>query len=583
MLPRILLKWRDDLRVVRGSGPRGGGPSRDGFSKFSRAFLFLFCTAGFVRAAEPPRPALVVVIAVDQFRGDYLDRFGAHFAPGGLRLLMEQGANFVDCRYRHAVTKTSCGHAVILTGVHANVHGIINNNWTERATMKRGNCVDDDSVQILGRAEETGPRLPGGNYAAGGVSPRRMLATTIGDELRMSGNGRSKVIGISSKDRSAVLLAGKLATAAYWMDKGRLVTSTHYMKELPAWVKTFNDSGRIDAYFGKTWDRILPAKAYEDLLGPDDVPGESAEWGLARTFPKVVNGGSDKIGPVFYDAFECSPFKSEVLADFAREVVEHEQLGQRGVTDMLCVSFSVNDTIGHNYGPDSHEVMDITLRTDRLIADFLAFLDARVGLKKCTVVFTADHGTAPIPEQVAARGANFSAGRVDNVRMLKTCEAALDRAFGRLEEGKHWLVIDETQLLFFHDVLEARNVSAAAAEKIVRDALLTLDFVEDAFTRTELEAGVAHGQYAAATVLSFNAQRSGDLYYQVKPFWVDRKSGTNHGSPYNYDTHVPLLWFGVGVKPGRHTERVGVDDLAPTLAHLLGVNAPPMSQGRVLF
>lgn len=533
--------------------------------------------------AEPARPALVVVIAVDQFRGDYLDRFGEHFAPGGLRLLMEQGANFADCRYRHAVTKTSCGHAAILTGVYANVHGIINNNWVDRATMQRGNCVDDDSVQILGRAEETGPRLPGGNYAAGGVSPRRMLATTIGDELKMSGRNGSKVIGISSKDRSAVLLAGKLADAAYWMDKGRLVTSTHYMKELPDWVRAFNDSGRIDAYFGKTWDRILPAKAYEALVGPDDVPSESAEWGLARTFPKVVNGGSDKLGPAFYDAFECSPFKSEVLADFARAVVEHEKLGQRGVTDLLCISFSVNDTIGHNYGPDSHEVMDITLRTDRLIADFLKFVDTRVGLKNCTIVFTADHGTAPIPEQLTGRSAGFSAGRVDNVRMLKTCEAALDRAFGPLESGQHWLLIDETQLLFFPGMLKARKVTPAAAEKVVRDALLTLEFVEDAFTRTELAAGGAHGQYAAATLLSFNAQRSGDVYYQVKPFWVDRKTGTNHGSPYNYDTHVPLLWFGVGVKPGKYLQRIGVDDIAPTLAHLLGVNAPPMSQGRVLF
>lgn len=534
-----------------------------------------------LRAAEAS-PALVVVIAVDQFRGDYLARFGEHFAPGGLRLLMEQGANFTDCHYRHAVTKTSCGHAVILTGVHANVHGIINNNWTERTTMKRGNCVDDDTVEILGRGEEAGPRLPGGNYAAGGVSPRRMLAPTIGDELTLSGNGASKVIGISSKDRSAVLLAGKLG-AAYWMDKGRLVTSTHYMKELPAWVKAFNDSGRIDAYFGKTWDRILPAKAYEDLLGPDDVAYESAEWGLARTFPKVVNGGSDKIGPVFYDAFECSPFKSEVLADFAREVVEHEKLGRRGVTDMFCLSFSVNDTIGHNYGPDSHEVMDITLRTDRLIADFFKFLDGRVGLKNCTIVFTADHGTAPIPDRMTARSPGFSAGRVDLVRMLKTCEAALDRAFGPLEEGKHWLLIDETQLLFFHDILKARKISAASAEKIVREALLTLEFIEDAFTRSELEAGTGHGPYAAATVLSFHAQRSGDVFFQVKPFWVDRKTGTNHGSPYNYDTHVPLLWFGVGVKPGAYVQRVGVDDIAPTLAHVLGLVAPPMSQGRVLF
>lgn len=538
---------------------------------------------GAVATAATARPALVVVITIDQFRADYLHRFGGHFAPGGLRLLMEQGANFSDCRYRHAVTKTACGHAVVLTGVHANVHGIINNAWIDRVTMKRVNCVEDNTVQVLGCADDKGGgRLPGGSTPVG-YSPRSLLATTVGDELKLTDNGRSKMIGISSKERSAILLAGQFADAAYWMDKGRIVTSTHYMKELPAWVRAFNDAGRIDAYFGKTWDRILPAGAYEKLLGPDDAPGESTEWGLPRTFPKIVNGGSDKIGPVFYDAFECSPFKSEVLADFARMVVENEKLGQRGVTDMLCLSFSVNDTVGHNYGPDSHEVMDITLRTDRLLEDFFRFLEARVGLKNCTIVFTADHGIPPIPERVKALNPNFSVGRVDNVRLLKTCEAALDRAFGAPGDGRRWLVLDESSLLFFRDVLKEKNVAQAAAEKVVRAALLTIDFVEAAFTRTEMETGNITGEYAAATLLSFNRARSGDVYYQAKPFWVDRKSGTNHGTPYNYDTHVPLLWFGVGVKPGTYTGRVGVDDIAPTLSRILGIAPPPMSQGKVLF
>jgi hypothetical protein len=404
----------------------------------------------------------------------------------------------------------------------------------------------------------------------------------VGDELKLA-NSSAKVIGVSSKDRSAILLAGKLADAAYWMDKGRIVSSTHYMKGLPAWVSAFNNAGRIDGYFGKVWDRVLPAVAYEKLLGPDDVVGESQEWGLGRTFPKTLNGGAEKIGPVFYDAFECSPFKSEVLIDFAKEVVTHENLGRRGATDLLCISFSANDTVGHNYGPDSHEVMDITLRTDRMLADFFTFLDGQVGLKNCTIIFTADHGIPSLPERVKALNPNASAGRVDNVRLLKTCEDALDRAFGPLSGGKHWLVVDENALLFLRDVLKEKNVAPAIAERVVRDALLTLDFVEAAYTRTEMAEGTVTGEYATATLLSFHRARSGDLYYQMKPHWVDRKSGTNHGTPYNYDVHVPLVWFGVGVKPGTFVERVGVDDIAPTLAHLLGINAPPMSRGRVLF
>ena len=548
--------------------------------------LAFLCSVLALRAAEgppPAKPALVVVLTIDQFRGDYLARFREHLVPGGLKLLVDEGANFVDCRYRHAVTKTAAGHAVVLTGVHANVHGIINNAWIDRETLKRVNCVDDDSVQILGQADDRGgARLPGATVPIG-ASPRRLNATTVGDELKLTHGGRSKIIGISSKDRSAILLAGKLADAAYWMDKGRIVTSTHYMKELPAWVRAFNDAGRVDSFFGKTWERLLPPEAYDALQGPDDVPGESTDFSMGRTFPKRINGGTEKISSAYYEAFENSPFKSEVLVDFARLVVEHENLGGRGVTDMLCLSFSANDTVGHNYGPDSHEVMDITLRTDRMIADLFSFLDRRIGLKNCTIVLTADHGVAPIPERLKALSGNFSAGRVDNVRLLKTCEAALDRAFGALSDGRHWLLIDESNLLFLRDVLKEKNVSQPVAEKVVRDALLTIDFVEAAFTRTEMEEGNVSGPYAAATLLSFNRARSGDVYYQMKPYWVDRKTGTNHGSPYNYDTHVPLVWYGVGVKPGTYTERVSVDDIAPTLANLLSIIRPPLSEGRVLF
>lgn len=562
-----------------------GGPVFRFFvnAQFRRLLLclsLLACGAPIARAAAP---SLVVVITIDQFRGDYFARYREHFGPGGFNLLLDQGANFSDCRYRHGVTKTACGHAVVLTGVHADLNGIINNAWIDRESLKRVNCVEDDSVQIIGRADDRGSvRLPGTTQPVG-ASPRRLLATTVGDELKLLRGARSKVIGISSKDRSAILLAGKLADAAYWMDKGRIVSSTHYMPQIPAWVRAFNEAGRVEKFFGQTWDRVLPAAAYEALLGPDDVPGESAEWGLGRTFPKVVNGGSEKIGPVFYDAFECSPFKSEVLMDFARAVVENENLGGREATDILCLSFSVNDSVGHNYGPDSHEVMDITLRTDRMLADFFKFLDGRIGLKKCTIVLTADHGIPPIPERVKSRHPAASAGRIDNARLLKTCEAALNTAFGPLPDGRRWLIVDESSLLFLRDVLKDKNVAPAAAQRVVRDALLTLEFVAAAYTRADLEEGRAPGDYGAAMLLSFNAARGGDIYYQAKPFWLDRKQGTNHGTPYSYDVHVPLVWYGVGVKPGTYTQRVGVDDIAPTLARILALPAPPMSQGRNLF
>src|SRR5687768_14930122 len=227
--------------------------------------------------------------------------------------------------------------------------------------------------------------------------------------------------------------------------------------------------------------------------------------------------------------------------------------------------------------------MDIALRTARMMVDFFAVLDGRIGVKNWRIMLTVDHGVAPFRESVKGKGADFSAGRVDNVRLLKTCEAALDRAFGPLSGGRHWLILDESNLLFMRDVLKEKNVAQPVAEKVVKEALLTIDFVAAVYTRAEMESGEVSGTYAAATLLSFNRERSGDIYYQVKPYWVDRKSGTNHGSPYNYDTHVPLVWFGAGVKPGTYTESVGIDDIAPTLANLLGLMRPPLSQGRVLF
>jgi predicted AlkP superfamily pyrophosphatase or phosphodiesterase len=546
-----------------------------------RSLLLISLLAGLgARAAEP---ALVVVLMIDQFRADYLERFRPHFGPGGFRRLMEQGATFTDCRYRYAVTKTACGHATVLTGVNPNVHGIIANDWIERETLKRVNCVDDDTALVVGLPEvRGGAKLPA-KLSVRAASPRRLLATTVGDELKLDRGPGPKVIGVSSKDRSAVLLGGKLADAAYWMDKGRIVTSTAYMKELPAWVKAFNETGRIDAYFDKVWDRVLPVAAYERLQGADDAAGEGAEAGMGTTFPKRVNGGAATLTPAFYDAFENSPFKSEVLVDFAREVVAQEKLGQRGVTDVLCLSFSTNDSVGHTYGPDSHEIMDITLRTDRLLADFLDFLDARIGLKNCTIVFTADHGTAPLPERVKAMNPAISAGRVDSVRLLKTCEAALDAAFGPLAEGKRWLVPDANQFLFAAGVLAEKKLAPVAAENVVRDAMRTVEFIDEAYTRTALLAGDVKGAYAEATRLSFSRERTGDVCYRVKPYWVERKTGTNHGTPYAYDVCVPLVWFGVGVKPGVYPQRVGVDDIAPTLARILHLLPPPRSEGRQLF
>jgi hypothetical protein len=531
--------------------------------------------------AEPP--ALVVAISIDQFRADYLERFRPHFSPGGFRLLMEQGAYFVDCHHRHSLTKTAPGHAVMLTGVHADINGIVGNDWIDRETLKSVSAVGDDSVQPLGLPPSLVAAPPGPDNPATPRSPVRLLVTTVGDELKLARGGQPKVIGIAEKHRAAILMSGKLANAAYFMERGQMISSTYYMTELPGWVRQWNAAGKLDAYFGRVWDRLLPAAAYE-VQGSDDAPGEDEKGGgFGRTFPKKVVGRDNAPGLAFYGSLQNTPFGNELIADFARTAIEQENLGGRpGVTDILCLGFSANDHVGHLYGPDSHEVMDMVLRTDRLLEEFFQFLDRRVGLARCVIVLTADHGIPSMPERIRLLSPHVPAGRIDGAKLLAACEAALNEKFGPLAEGR-WLMRDDASLVIVPAALKAKGLASAAVQAVVRDALLTQECVHTAYTRDQLERGAVDDADGQRMMLSFHRARSGDVFYQAKPYYFSRASGSNHGTPYNYDTHVPLLWFGAGVKAGVHPERVGVNDLAPTLARLLGLPAPPRSTGKVLF
>ncbi len=553
--------------------------------KFTRLLFLLMvaCVLSVARANEE-KPALVVAISIDQFRGDYFSRFGRYFGEGGFNLFLKDGAHFANCHHAHSFTKTGPGHAVMLTGVHANINGIIGNDWIDRNSFERISCVGDATESIVGLSAPTGPRLPGINDSHVGRSPRNLLASTVGDELKIARGGRPKVIGVANKDRGSILMAGRMADQAYFMESGRMVSSTYYMKELPAWAQKWNEAKKADEFFGKVWDRVLPESEYA-CQGLDDAPGEDRTVGqLGSTLPKTVTGGETAPGPRFYHALQNTPFSNEVLADFARTAIEHEQLGQRdGITDLLVISFSANDYIGHLYGPDSHEIMDNVVRLDRTLAELFAFLDARVGLSRCTIVLTSDHGASPMPETIHAIRPDIPAGRIDGSVLSKVGEAALNEAFGPLKDNGRWLVRDDASFLIHPTALAEKNVASVEAQRVLRDALLQIDFVLAAYTREELEKGDVRDELGRQAVLSFNRQRSGDVTFQPKPYFFGKSTGTNHWAPHSYDTHVPLVWFGVGVKPGVYTERVHVADLAPTLAHILGLNPPPMAKGRVLF
>jgi hypothetical protein len=491
---------------------------------------------------------LILLVAIDQFRYDYLTRFRADYQDGFKKLLTE-GAVFTDANLEHYPTVTAIGHSTMLTGALPSVSGIVGNDWYDRASGTTVTSVSDSTVTGIGD-----PGVPG-------ASPRRLLVSTVGDELRMASRvprgapDAPRVIGVSLKDRSAILPAGHAADAAYWWNTatGHFVTSSYYMRELPSWVAAFNARNPSDAWAGQLWTLLSPPGSNKRL------PGEK--------------------GAGLYQAVYSSPFGSELLVAFVKEALEREQLGRRGVTDLLTVSFSSNDAVGHNYGPDSPEVRDIAIRTDRFLGDLLAAIDRAVGLGHVVVALTADHGVAPLPEVQAQRG--MPGGRLSSQDLFNPIEQALVREFG---PGK-WIVSTAGSSPYFSEELSAHVKGGAPEVRLTAARTATaLPHVARVYTRDQLMAGAVGNDRVSQRILrGFNAQRSGDLEILLEPYWLRQAQGTTHGTPYNYDAHIPLILMGSRIKPGEFSAPVALNDLAPTLATLAGVDIPSGSSGRVLI
>jgi hypothetical protein len=516
---------------------------------------------GAPRLPPRSRPRLVVVIAVDQLRADYIDRFRPWFGPGGFNLFLQRGARFAQARHRHATTSTCPGHAVILTGSYGEVNGIVANEWYDTRSRRPMYCAEDQSVQLVGAG---GP----------GRSPRNLFGATLGDVLKTATAGRSRVVTVAGKDRSAIMLGGHLADAAYWLVDTAFVTSTYYRPDLPAWAREFNASGAISGYFGRSWDRLLPPAAYQ-MMGPDDEPAERDAAGMGRTFPHRLAG---------LEAFDNSPFPNDVVADFAMRAVAAEGLGRDTVPDLLGLSFSANDYVGHTYGPDSHEVMDVTLRLDRTLQRLFRFLDRTIGFGGVAIVLTADHGVSPMPEVLRRLHPGTSvARRLDPAIIETAARTALSTRYGPLP-APGWILYHSPPLIYLNRAaLATRNVPVEDAERVVQAAVRAVPGVHEVLTGSELTRQRAAGVGTDA-VHSHHPARSGDLYYMLEPYWqADAGStGADHGSTWRYDQQVPLLWFGAGIKPGVRQEPAEIVDVAPTLAALLGLVGPGGAQGRVL-
>ncbi len=530
--------------------------------------------AGAAGAQEPApvgtgdRPRLVVAIAVDQLRADYMERFRPFFGRGGFNLFLERGASFTAARHEHATTSTCPGHAVMLTGSYGSVSGIVANEWYDMVAGRKVDCAADTTVRGVGADHP-------------GRSPRNLKGATVGDLLKLSTGGRSRVVTLSAKYRAAIMMGGHLADAAYWMEDTLFVTSTYYRPDLPRWARDFNASGRVTSYFGRKWDRLLPAAAYE-MVGPDDVPAEADPAGMGRTFPHTISGGPTP-GPAFAQAFDVTPFGNDVLVDVAMRAVAEEGLGRDEVPDLLGISFSANDYVGHAYGPDSHEVMDATIRLDRSLARLFAHLDRTVGLANVIIVLTADHGVAPLPELFTRLHPGARARRFRQAIVGEAVNAALRTRYGPAP-SPGWVVYHQRPQLYLNvAALRARQVAVEDAERVAQAAVMSIPGVHEALTATQLARARAKGAHTGAA-LSFHPERSGHLYYYMEPYIVvgDGPTGTDHGSPWAYDQQVPLLWYGSRIRPGVRRTPAAVADLAPTLSALLGLTAPGGSQGRVL-
>ncbi len=553
------------------------------FSCLLLALSFAPLTAA---AADPVPPKLAVVITIDQFRGDYFARFGPHFGEGGLKRLLAGGTHFENTRHRHSITQTAPGHASILSGTFASAHGITSNEWLDRATWEMVNSVEDREAPLVGiTPPELGP-VAVANPAKTGRSPRNLQAETVGDQLRAKFGDKSKIFAAANKDRSAILLGGKKADVAYWDENGKIVTSKYYRATLPAWVEAFNAERRVHATFGKTWDRLRDGAIYDQLQGPDNDPAEFETVGLGRTFPRKITGGKETITPAFFTAFDNSPYAAEFLGEFVERAIREEQLGRHAATDLLCVSFSQIDAAGHNFGPDSHEVMDALLRIDRVMASLLDCIDREVGLANCVIVLTSDHGVSPLPERVLARDPTAPAGRVKLGDLDAAAKKALDRAFGALGKGENWFTRDNSGYHVRPEALATKKLGASAVAKVLKDALTPLPYVAEVYTREELIATDTSGESTRTLMRrSYRSASDREVVFVLKPYFMTKSGGgSSHGLPYDYDQHVPQLYFGRGVPKGvTHKEAVGVDDIAPTLSALLGLPAPAQSVGRRLL
>ena len=540
--------------------------------------ILSFLLLSFVSIAQAPKsiqsststkPKLIVGIVVDQMRWDYINQFKSHFSSqqGFIRFINE-GASCNNNFIPYVPTVTACGHAAVYTGSTPAIHGIAGNQWYDNYQQRTVYCVEDPTVVSVG--VEGSP--------AGKMSPVNVWTTTLGDELKLANNFKSKVYGISIKDRGAIIPAGHSADGAFWYDSksGNFISSSYYGKNLPKWVTEYNSQHRVDSFYTKGWNLSLAKSVYEANCDGDVNAYESTPFGAdQKGFPYTLNQfiGKD------YAKISSTPYGNNIVAEMAEKTLVSAQLGKDDITDLLAISFSSPDYIGHSFGPNSWETLDSYIKLDAVIAQLFASLDQQVGKNNYTVFLTADHAVANIPD--FSKKHKIPGGLIS--------EAGIKKELGQLllKQGlsdKLITAINEYNIHFNHPLMDSLGVSQDKMVQIVRQYVELKPGVLQVVESSKAATAPLPVELRERIVNGYNPQRSGDLFIVTKSGYMDGyATGTNHGVFYNYDAHIPLLWYGNGIKKGQVNSVNYMTDIAPTITTLLGIQMPSGSIGKPIL
>lgn len=537
--------------------------SKAGLMKKYCVIVLFFITSLFSFSQTLQRPKLVVGMVVDQMRWDYLYRYYDRYSANGFKRLLREGFSCENTMIPYAQTITGPGHTCVYTGSVPAIHGIQGNDWYDRSLKKTVYCVGDDSVKIIGGTEKSEP-----------MSPRNLWTTTIGDELRLATNFKSKVISIALKDRAAVLPAGHTANAAYWYDNATAnwVSSTYYMDALPAWVNDFNKKRSVDSFYSKNWNTLYPINTYTQSDKDNaEYEGKFAHES-APVFPHELKSMIGKN----YELFRSTPYGNTFTFNFAKEAIRSESLGKNSVTDFLTVSFSSPDNIGHQFGPNSIEQEDDYLRLDKDLADFFDYLDKEIGKGQYLFFITADHAVAQVP--------GFLQAHKIEVKTLTNTTADIEKKIEEKFKVKHAIVSVNNYQLYLNDpVLDSAGVSKKEIKKFVIELLNKDPNLLIAFDSGNINDVNLPQRVKEMFIEGYNTKRGGDIIFIVKPGdFYGGKTGTTHGTWYPYDAHIPLVWFGWNIRSGSLNREVYMTDIAPTVAALLHIQMPSGSIGHVI-